>query len=231
MVSKLKKLAKFAIPLLLFLTIYYSYSRIKINKIECRSQFGKCRQSIVSSLNRYKGSYFIIAKKESRQYLENELWVRSYQINYQLPNTLKIDVIERKVKYAIKGVDDKIFLINKEGLILSKVDDTNLPVLTVSYMDGDLGSRTEDSLLFSVDLVSTLASDFDLQNAMIKDNKMTVEIKDYPNVIFPLKGDRKLLLGSFYLISGKLRSNEGEGQLGVEKIHTIDLRYKNPVLM
>jgi hypothetical protein len=56
-------------------------------------------------------------------------------------------------------------------------------------------------------------------------------LKDGNKAIFPLEGDRDVLVGAFRLIYSQLNQDAQTSKIeGVKTPFTIDLRYKNPVI-
>ena len=65
----------------------------------------------------------------------------------------------------------------------------------------------------------------------IINDSLVIELDSGTKVLFPLEGDKQILLGALRLIDSKV-TTEGEELSGVDGqvVETIDLRYKNPVL-
>lgn len=67
----------------------------------------------------------------------------------------------------------------------------------------------------------------------MENNSLLVELNDYPKIIFPLEGDREVLVGTAIFILSKINKiGISDGKIAdiQSRISTIDLRYKNPVI-
>ena len=66
---------------------------------------------------------------------------------------------------------------------------------------------------------------------MVKNNQLIFIFADGKKVIFPLKGDREVLMGTLLVILNQLNS-EGRGTKieDINNFKVIDLRYNNPVI-
>jgi len=60
--------------------------------------------------------------------------------------------------------------------------------------------------------------------------KLVIEVDGGPTVIFPVEGDRDLLLGSFVLITNELKKSGSETSFPDVSKKVVDLRFKNPVI-
>ncbi|MEK7472854.1 MAG: hypothetical protein AAB625_02320 [Patescibacteria group bacterium] len=198
---------------------------IKIEKIECESQYGECDEVIVNSLQ-LTGNYRD-TKKIIKQKLEKDVLINSYLIQYQIPNKLKIDINLKKPRYAIFN-GNKYFLIDKDGLIINESNETNLPTLK---KDGDnlvVGEKINGKDKFALSIISGLTYLYSINSGNIINNELKVISNEGIMIRFPLEGDKDVLLGSLRLIFSRL--NDGTKGIRIEDTKEIDLRFKNPVL-
>ncbi|MEK7536693.1 MAG: hypothetical protein AAB559_02885 [Patescibacteria group bacterium] len=198
---------------------------IKIEKIECESQYGECDEVIVNSLQ-LTGNYRD-TKKIIKQKLEKDVLINSYLIQYQIPNKLKIDINLKKPRYAIFN-GSKYFLIDKDGLIINESNETNLPTLK---KDGDnlvVAEKINEKDKFALSIISGLTYLYSINSGNIINNELKVISNEGIIIRFPLEGDKDVLLGSLRLIFSRL--NDGTKGIRIEDTKEIDLRFKNPVL-
>ena len=74
-------------------------------------------------------------------------------------------------------------------------------------------------------------STYQVQDGEIIDSNLVVEVTGGRSVIFPLQGDKEVLMGSLNLILSRLNSEDEKSRIeGAENVEIIDLRFKNPVL-
>ena len=200
---------------------------IPVKKISCESQFGPCRKQVEDALSKYQGESLRKAKKQITSLLTTEVFIESFDVRFTLPANLKVYVIEKKPVYALNDLEKQaIALTDKEGYIVSIVETTNLPVLSGRGLFGGVGEKVDGETLFGLAVVSDMFQFYQVKEGVLGKSGLTVELKEGSTVIFPLEGDRAVLISSLRLIISKLEE-EGEGK---SKGVTIDLRFKNPVV-
>ncbi len=199
---------------------------IKINLVECKNQYGQCTDSIVDELKSAQGENLHLAKKRIEQTLSDQISVRDYSIQFKLPASLEINLIEKKPKFALVNNNGAwTALLDETGEVILLSDSTNLPYVLVEKSAPILGEKIENNLLFALEIMSDMYFSYQTQNGVLEGNSLVIELDRGLEVIFPLEGDRQVLLGSLNLILGQV---DGLEQDVANK--TIDLRFKNPVL-
>lgn len=199
---------------------------IKINKIECFSQFGDCSLVLNSKIQLASGRDYYVTKKYLEDTLDNSIEVDNYLIQYKIPSIIKIDVTLKKPKFAIKN-SENYFLVDKNGLILSKDLASNLPVLNVNS-PLNIGEYINDNYKFALKLLEKTIFLYDIQSAEIIDSELKVTKKDSIIIRFPVEGDTDFLIGSLRLIFSRL--NEASQGIRMEDVHEVDLRFQSPIL-
>lgn len=198
---------------------------IKIKKIECISQFGNCDGLMANRLQTTDN--LTNSKKQIKQILDQDIQINSYLIQYKIPSTLKVEINIKKPKYAV-FYNQKYFLLDNDGLILSEAGETNLPTLVVSNFNNNIGDIISNSMLFSLRLIEKVAWLYSVKIGTLTDNELKITLKEGVLVHFPLEGDIDTLVGNLRLIFSRL-NDEGEG-IRMEDIREIDLRFKQPIL-
>lgn len=193
---------------------------IKINKIECTSQFGQCTEQFST------GDYLFV-KKQIEQSLKQNIQVNSYLIQYKIPSTIKIELVLKKPNYAISNLSHNFYLIDRSGVVLGIVKETEMPFL-VADTNYVIGQKISDSNKFALDLLEKVKVINTISSAEIKDKVFEVRVENGILVKFPLEGDVDVLVGSLRLIFSRL--NEGTQGIRMEDVREIDLRFKSPVL-
>ena len=200
---------------------------IPVSEISCESQFGPCRKEVEAALDIFQGESLRKAKKQITTQLETEVYIESFVVRFMLPNGLKVFVIEKKPVYALKDLDKQaIALTDKEGYIVAIVDETNLPVLLGRGLFGAVGEKVETEILFGLEVLSDMFQYYQVKETVFERSGFSVELGDGPKVVFPLEGDKAVLISSLRLIISKIEEEEE----GKSKKATIDLRFKNPVV-
>lgn len=193
---------------------------IRIDKIECNSQFGACK-------NDYQLGDYNFVKKQIESDLNNNIKVNSYLIQYKIPSTIKIDLSLKKPKYAIKNLANIYYLIDKEGVVLEISNQSDLPVL-VSGTNYVLGQNITESDRFALKLLEKVRIINTVSSAEIKKDVLEVIIENGILVKFPLEGDIDALVGSIRLIFSRLNGNVNG--IRMEDTREIDLRFANPII-
>ncbi|MFZ3301281.1 MAG: hypothetical protein WA152_01035 [Microgenomates group bacterium] len=202
---------------------------IKISKIDCQSQFGPCPQNFEFDEYETKSYDYKFVRDQIEINLKNDISVNSYLIQYKIPNAIKIDLNIKSPKNAIYSMStNKFYLLSSDGIVLSIVDSTDLPKISVENLNLEVGKQIGEKEMFAIKVLSYMSFLFSINEGIIEKNDLRFVNSDGVNIIFPTEGDIDLLVGSIRLIFSRL-NDETEG-IRMNEIREIDLRYKNPVL-
>lgn len=207
-----------------------------INEITCTNQFGTCNVYIDDKLKSFIGSNLSLVKRGIKDYLSNEVLVSDYSVHLRLPSRLQIQVVERKVKFALTNSKKAAYLlIDDSGLVTKIVTSTNLPVAKVDGPLPNVGDRVDKQYLFALNLVYSSFYLYQTKLGTVVDERLEVVLDKGLRVIFPLSGEVEILLSSLQLILARLNT-EAEGfrirETGgsFTPVNVIDLRFKNPIV-
>lgn len=202
---------------------------IKINNIDCVSQYGPCGNELFSKLNAYKNKNLSQTLKGTKSILSSDLLINNFSIQFKLPDILRIDVILRKGKFAINKVGTQDYaIIDKDGTAIEIQNLTNLPVLRVSDNLPKPGEEVNERLLFALNITYDMYAFYQVRSAKINGDSLIIDISREPTVIFPLEGDKDALMGGLALIISRLNKISEDSK--IEGISQIDLRFKNPIV-
>lgn len=220
---------KIILPVVLILAVLLFFSpRFLINvKITCKSQYGDCPSEIVEQIKSLNGKKMFYVKNQLGKILESNFLVSAFNVQFKLPNVLKVDLIIKKPAFALKNISSaEILLIDKEGRILSKSTQTSLPIVFTNDNFSNIGDKVSDKNLFALELILGLSKMYQVTSGTIEGDTLLVDIPGGVRVLFPLEGAEKdLLLGSLRLIYTNIRDVSGKMLYS-----QIDLRYHDPVL-
>ena len=195
-------------------------------QIDCKSQYGACPQQILDKLNSFNGKSLFSAKGGIKKILKSDFSISGYSLQFKIPNILHAELLIKKAIIAFKdNKSDSLALVDADGKVLSVVTDSVLPVITVAESLQKEGQNIGTANLFALGLAQGVSQMYQINNFMIADGRLLVELPGQIRVIFPLDGDRDILLGSLRLIYSKIQE---DGNLA--GYSQIDLRFKNPVL-
>ena len=218
-----------------FISLFFIIpKKLKIKKIVCESQFGPCNTSILGLIdkagNGEKSLYDV--KKELQVILASSILVSDYSFHFQFPNIIEVNLIERKPKYAIKAKDtDSYALVDKEGYVIYFQDLTGLPVLITAEPPPNVGKTVSNKTFFALEILYGMFSSYQVREGKIENESLVIELSQGPKVIFPLEGEKEILLGSLRLVLTKLNNDGQDSKIeNVSGASIIDLRFKNPVI-
>ena len=219
------KIYKFLSILLIIIFIFllptFIQKFVNITKIECKTQFGECKQQFQI------GNYFVV-KKQINEILSKDITVNSFSFKYKLPGIVKIETNIKQVKFAIKNSSNKFYLIDKDGLVIDIQPES--PVLSLYFDNADynLGDKVPENIFFSLKLIDKINWLYAIDTVSFDNDFIKVNLKQNKIVYLPIEGDIDLLSGSLRLIFSRL--NDGTEGIRMEDVREIDLRYKNVVL-
>jgi hypothetical protein len=200
---------------------------IRVGEVSCESQFGPCRKEVEEALNKFRGQSLRAARGKIKTLLASEVYVETFDVRFSLPAKLKVVIIEKKPVYALKDlVKNAIALTDQEGYIVAIVEGTNLPLLATSEAFGAVGEKVGGSTLFGLGVMADMFEFYQVKEGTLERESLRVKIDQGPEVIFPLEGERAVLISSLRLIISKLEAEEE----GKSQSASIDLRFKNPVV-
>lgn len=219
------KLATYLLIFLLLASLFFVTPRlIKIGEISCNNQFGECSGVLESELTKLAGKSLYDAKRQASLLLKENVFVKEYTIQFKLPDRLSVYVIDRKARFALKRKGQDAFaLVDKDGYSIAIVEKNSLPTVEFDGSPPNVGERVDDKNLFALKLIESMFTFYQVKVGSIENESFQVELTDSKSVVFPLEGEKDLLISSLQLILAKLE-NEGVAY------QIIDLRFKNPVI-
>lgn len=211
--------------LILFLLFLIAFPFFFKVKTECLTQYGKCPDDIYKSIESNNLS-LSKTKNKLKSYFKNNHLVSNYSTQLKLPNILVINVILEKPSFVLMQKNsEKEFLINNTGVILGVTKDSSLPRVIDDVEIHDNDQKVGESDLFGLKLIEGVYQMYQIGTGEVANNTLVVELPNQIRVLFPLNGDRDLLLGSLRLVYTKITSDNS-----TQNYKEIDLRFKNPVI-
>lgn len=178
--NKKRKLSKVKISILLIIIVagivaFLSSPIFNIKTINVNISNGQILTSeeIIALSNINIGeNIFSMTKRSIRKEIEKNPYVESVKVSRQLPGKLKINIVERKVKYQIEN-EGKYYSLDDKGYILDEVEERKEVILISGYASEDLnpGSRmNEDDLnkLSDVNVILQEAKSNELEEMITK---------------------------------------------------------------
>lgn len=225
-----RKVSKWVVIIFVVLfALIFGPRLIKINSIDCQSQFGPCSKVIDSQLTKIEGQSYLSAYKNITNFFKENILVSDYSIKFNLPSKLIVHIVERKpiVSLVKRSDEQKFYFIDSDGIILFTQENSQLPkVILPEDTNLEIGKKVDPGLLFASKILQGCFITFGSRLAIVTPELIEVDLPDSIRVRFPLTGDTNLLLGSLNSILSRLNMSETDS-----KIKLIDLRFKNPVIL
>lgn len=214
---------------LFLLLLFSSITQIRIKKIHCRNQYDTCSSQLSSFVKVLEGEKLLEVQRSLGAGLRQDFQIDDYLIQYKFPNELEVDLIEKKAVYALhfSGQENMSF-VDDSGVVLSFQKETSLPIVTNGGIPKNIGETVSDEELFALRLMRDIFLLYQIRVGEIKDGAFFVKTADKKNVIFPLKGDREVLISSINLILSRWKDLGPDFDLS--SVTEIDLRFRNPVI-
>ena len=201
---------------------------LELRKVSCSTQFGECSEALRDKLDGNVGRKLSEAKKSIRDVLSAETSVEEFAVRFRLPSEYKIDLILKKPKYGLKNPQGSVALVDGGGMVVAFVEETNLPVVIYEGKLPNVDGNVSPQQAFALEVVYNMFYYHHVKQGEVKDNMLVCLLPEGIEVVFPLEGDKRVLMGSLRLILSRL-NDEREG-LKIERVSRIDLRFRNPVL-
>lgn len=200
-----------------------------IKNIICINQYGSCQETLNLKLENLKGKSLEEVKQEVSAIMRQDLFVKEYVLRYEIPDRVVINAISKKAKFVLKSIDkDKLALVDRDGLVLGLGENFTLPRVFISTDYAVVGEKVSKRELFALNLVSDLYYFYQVKEGEMFEDRLEIYLNDGVKVIFPLEGDRDVMLGGLKVILSGLNQDNKDSR--IKKVSEIDLRFKNPVL-
>lgn len=229
----IKRIIGVVILALIFFGLFFGVpKKLVISKIDCKSQYGTCSDYLNKEIQKGEGKNLGDAKNYLNTLLKGESSVKDFSVRFKLPDRLTVDIIQRDPEFGIsfKG-NSGVALIDQDGYVLSFQESPAVPVVNIDEPPPNVGEKVKDTTLFALQMMKDMTELYQAKSGSIKDDSLVVELNSGQTVIFPLEGDRQILIASLGVILTRLNSEGDETKIktGTQSA-VIDLRFKNPVI-
>ena len=172
-----------------------------------------------------------------RKVIESDHWVLRARIRRVLPDTLKIEIEERK-PIALAGIRDTIFVADNDGTLLdrysAKYGKLDLPLL--KGLSGEMGKPASDSNRRRMALFLQAMKELDSENDLYTKLLSEVDVTDAQNVVVvPMDDTVRIQLGDQDFLKRFRTHMEKQAYFRELKdrygdIESIDLRYDKQIV-
>jgi hypothetical protein len=220
MIQKVGYSILFLVTIVIFISILF----VKV-RVECRSQVGNCPDEMNIKLKSINSNYLFMAGMQASKILKDSFLVSNFSSQFKLPNILLINLVIKRPEYSILDKSqNKYFMIDHDGRIISLSESSNMPTILIDQLSVRVGDIIPVNNLFALQIMAGVYQMYQVKSGMIQNDTLVVDIPPGVRVIFPLEGDSQVLLGGLRLIYTKVVTDYNG------KYSQIDMRYKNPVL-
>jgi hypothetical protein len=199
-----------------------------IKNITCVNQFGFCSSYLAEEIEKEEGKSLSQVKKDLGKVLGSQIQVADFSFKFNLPDKLKVYLVERKGVMALNYNGD-FYLVDNDYYVIAKVEETNLPTVFVrsGVYDFQVGEKIPGELMFAGEILQKLFISYTLKIISWEENRLEASLDNGITVIFPLSGKVDVLVGSLRVILSQLNTASQDTRI---KANTIDLRFDNPVV-
>jgi hypothetical protein len=115
--------------------------------------------------------------------------------------------------------------------VIGIIKETSLPLIYLEngLVNSKIGEKVSDQLIFAGELLAEIYKLYNVRIGILKSESLEIELAR-AKVIFPLQGDRQVLLGSLSLILSQLNAEPQNFRMSEEGKFIVDLRFKNPII-
>lgn len=193
--TRFKKIKIFLILILLIIAIIFALSSsiFNIKSINVLNNNILSNEDIISLSNINIGqNIFKINKNASIDHLKENAYIEEVDISRKLPNTLEINVKERKRKYMLQFADSYVYINNQGYMLEISTEKLDLPIITgfkTDLSNVKPGERLEVDDLKKLDMVIKIVETANVNNI---GNLITkVEVSDEKNYVVELGTENK----------------------------------------
>lgn len=195
----------------------------RVKRVLCRTQYGPCDEKVEEALEVFSGEHILLLNLEEVEKTAKTFFkIREAFVRKVLPETLVVSLEERKARVGLIS-SSGLFLVDQEGFILEKKDQTLLPRLKVENKEISVGGKINSTISSAVVLLDVLARSGLIVDAEFTEDFISTRIEN-ASVLLPLNQDPRVTVGSLQLILARAKI---EGRL----LKLVDLRFKNPVVI
>lgn len=225
-VIRLDRLLQSLLVVLVFLglVLFLASDTFRVKSLVCKTQYAACSSEIEASLASFAGEHiFLASEEEIKQTVLANFKVREVFVKKVLPSEILVLAEERKPMVGILPEGEEVvFLVDREGMVLQKLEATNLPKLGVEGKTLVVGEKIDGALSSAVVLLDLLARAGYKTDGQL-DQELLLARLEGARVVLPLGEDPRVLVGSLQLILTRATIEGNKPRL-------IDLRFKNPVV-
>lgn len=191
-----------------------------VRNIECKTQYGRCPKELEAESWKLEARDLYSVKKEINKRLKDNFLISGYSTHFKLPNKIYLDILLKKTYFSLKPQGDDVYLgVSEDGRVLNRDSSSSLPLVADIRNNYNVGDKVEEKDMFSLKLMQGVFTMYGVREGKITSQGLEVELPGPVRVIFPLEGEKDVLLGSLRLIYTK-----------AQDISQIDLRFANPIL-
>lgn len=229
----IKRIIGVVVLALVFFGLFFGLpKKLVVKNVDCSSQYGVCSDLLTSEVKKAEGKNLTDAKNYLNVLLKGETSVKDFSVHFKLPDRLSVNIIQREASFGIafKG-NSGVALVGEDGYVLAFQENPALPFITIDEAPPNVGEKVKDKTLFALNMMKDMTELYQAKSGAIKDDSLVVVLKTGQTVIFPLEGDKQILIASLGVILTRLNSEGDETKIktGTQSA-VIDLRFKNPVI-
>lgn len=215
---------------IIIFAILYAINSYKIADVDCVSQFTKCNENILNSLNKVEKGNVIVTRRNIVKAISQNPLIKKYSVQLNLNGKYIVMVEERVPKYCVEGEEEK-YISDSEGLIIKINDSGSIMCIDSVEEKYKLGDRLSVRDYFNETLLYKMRDISGIGNIYLEQNNLVVEYKGSIKLLFPKEGDTDVLAGkAYYTVSQFDKIEKYIIEIGNYSISEIDFRFNDPVV-
>lgn len=198
--------------------------RIYVGEISVSGNYHLDKDEIVKSAGTKKGEALMkIDLEATAGNIRKNPWIKSVTLKKQFPHTFLINV-EEAVPAALLSIKNQVYLIDKDGVILEKIQGESTPFLPVIKK---INPENRKALSEALKLVQTLSEN----NTMISRDTIEIDLESYGLALY-MDGELiKVGYGNYSKKFARWMELEPEVRRKGVPIKYVDLRFKDSVII
>ncbi|MCX7928099.1 MAG: hypothetical protein N2558_00245 [Patescibacteria group bacterium] len=218
--------------------VIFCIKLLPVKKITCEvvNSSKDCSYYIPEILDHYKNSKFYSFYKNMYLELKKEVIIKDFAIYLDLINFgWIVKIIPRKICCAIaKDQAGPFLIVSQDGYVISrKFENLNLPLIFVETELPEKGALLDEKTMFALSILKDMHFIYGVNFGVLNKDRLVIELDAKKRVLFPLKGEKDLLIGGIMYVLNRLENRYVITKQEISFLDSgieIDMRFTNPVL-
>lgn len=200
---------------------------VRVQAIECKTQYGPCTLDEERSLGEFLDQDFLLLDTTliQKRVLERDFKNKRILVEKVFPNKLVVVLEKRKPIVVLDTPQAQgVFFVDKEGMVIGSAESSTLPLLLVDTgKNFVVGEPVLEEVINASKILYLVYTSQGTKQGVLANQVLAVTLSGGTLVSFLAEAEPEAKVGALQLITSRSRM---DGKLP----KTIDLRYSKPVL-